>query len=67
MTIQHQFCFEAAVKSLARVLARIKPTPWEKVFEMNRLQGQSVSRKINETAQKLRDSSKNYETLKFFI
>lgn len=58
MTIQHQFCFEAAVQSLARVLARIKPTPWEKVFEMNQSIGQSVPGQINKIAHKLRDSSK---------
>lgn len=31
MTINKQFSFECAVQSLARVLAQIKPTPWEKV------------------------------------
>lgn len=31
MTINNKFYFETAVRSLARVLAQIKPTPWEKV------------------------------------
>lgn len=31
MTINNKFYFENAVRSLARVLAQIKPTPWEKV------------------------------------
>lgn len=31
MTINSKFSFECAVQSLARVLARLKPTPWEKV------------------------------------
>lgn len=31
MTINDKFYFEIAVRSLARVLAQIKPTPWEKV------------------------------------
>lgn len=31
MTINQRFSFEVAVQSLARVLAQIKPTPWEKV------------------------------------
>lgn len=31
MTINNKFSFECAVQSLARVLAQIKPTPWEKV------------------------------------
>lgn len=31
MTIKTKFSFECAVQSLARVLAQIKPTPWEKV------------------------------------
>lgn len=31
MAVNSKFCFQSAVQSLARVLARIKPTPWEKV------------------------------------
>lgn len=31
MTIKARFSFEITVQSLARVLAQIKPTPWEKV------------------------------------
>lgn len=31
MTVNNKFSFEAAVQSLACVLAQIKPTPWEKV------------------------------------
>lgn len=47
MTIQQQFCFEAAVQSLARVLARIKPTPWEKVFEISAKVKVSLGKSIN--------------------
>lgn len=31
MTANNKFSFQKTVQSLARVLARIKPTPWEKV------------------------------------
>lgn len=31
MTINNKFNFEITLRSLARVLAHIKPTPWEKV------------------------------------
>lgn len=31
MTINNKFYFDSTVRSLARVLAQIKPTPWEKV------------------------------------
>lgn len=31
MTINNKFYFDNTVRSLARVLAQIKPTPWEKV------------------------------------
>lgn len=31
MLINNKFCFERTVQSLARVLSKIKPTPWESV------------------------------------
>lgn len=31
MTLNNKFCFQLTVQSLARILAQIKPTPWEKV------------------------------------
>lgn len=33
MSFNKKFCFEVTVQSLARILAQIKPTPWEKVRE----------------------------------
>lgn len=33
MSFNNKFCFELTVRSLARVLAQIKPTPWEKVSD----------------------------------
>lgn len=37
MTANNKFSFQKTVQSLARVLARIKPTPWEKVCANDKL------------------------------
>lgn len=58
MTINNKFSFEAAVQSLARVLAQIKPTPWEKVSAL--IKRPSMGKSIIDFTQK-----KNFKSSEF--
>lgn len=58
MTVNNKFSFEAAVQSLACVLAQIKPTPWEKVSAL--IKRPSMGKSIIDFMRKKNSSHPNF-------